>query len=157
VAVKPLGKYQLGADYQNGKRSCTFENIFYYEKGACAARGVSGNAWDMSRNIRLFGGSVQAAPLAEGTAFQPGDILGLHYALSLYNDRPKPVDYTHVALVVGVSPSKGPLLMHCWRPPEGLFPAGTPRPWPVRLEFLGDLLAGYPGLFEIRELIRPRP
>ncbi len=153
---------EVSFDELDGEAVCAkvvsrlFWQAFGREDDLATARGVSGNAWDMSANVRLFGGQVLPWNAADPAALRPGDILGLHYALSIYNSTRKPVPYTHVALVVAVTATDGPLVVHCWRPPMGLFPVGTAPPWPVRIEFLRDLLSGYPDLFRVCEVIRPR-
>lgn len=133
-----------------------FWSAFGSEDDITTARGVSGNAWDMSRNVALFGGVVLPANSTTLASLKAGDILGIRYALSIYNNRPKPVDYTHLALVVAVTQKDGPLIVHSWNPPMELFPAGTLKPWPLRIEFLDDLLSDFSGLFTVMEIIKPR-
>ncbi len=133
-----------------------FWSAFGGEDDPATARGVSGDAWNMSTNVRRFGGKVLPWAAVGPSGARPGDILGLHYALSAYNDRPKPADYTHLALVVAATAADGPLVAHCWRPPLEILSRGASPPWPLRLEFLRDLEAGFPGLFSVVEVIRPR-
>jgi hypothetical protein len=133
-----------------------FWSAFGGEDDLASARGVSGDAWMMSRNVRLFGGAAYPWSASVAASARPGDIIGLHYRLSVYNDRPKPVDYSHVALVVASGEGLGILVAHAWKVPDALLAPGEAKPWPLRLELLSDLAADYRGLFEPKELIRPR-
>jgi len=132
-----------------------FWSAFGDEDDLATARGVSGDAWNMSTNVRFFGGAVLPWDEVGLGGLGPGDIVGLRYALSAYNGKPKPVDYTHLALVVATT-REGPLVAHCWRPPRELLAPGAAPAWPMRLESLGGLLSDCPGLFVAVEVLRPR-
>jgi hypothetical protein len=62
------------------------------ESEAVCAKVVSRVYWaafGREDDLATARGERPGGALAERTGFRPGDILGLHYELSLYNDRPK--------------------------------------------------------------------
>jgi hypothetical protein len=137
-----------------GAVSRLFWFIFGGEDDWNSARGVSGDAWNMARNVLFFGG--QSFVWNPWISPRTGDILGMFYTYSIYNPLRKNRDYTHVALVVANLPERGPLLAHWWGIPERFLPdPGAETPRFFRLEFLSDLLEDFPGFFSPRELIRP--
>lgn len=125
--------------------------------GTAEESGLIGHAWRIGLEVKARGGLV--LPYAQGTelGFQPGDILGMHYKDSIYNKLPKPVDYSHVALVLAVLEGGDPVILHAWRMPKQgpSVHAGAFRQ-PLRVERLSSFLARTSGRFEPRELIRPR-
>jgi hypothetical protein len=133
-----------------------FWAAFGNEDDPATLRGVSGDAWNMAWNVTLFGGRIY--PWDENAAgmLRTGDIVGIYYAQSIYNGIKKNRDYTHLALVIGNLPGRGPLIAHWWNIPAQFLPPGTKPSWFFRLEFLQDLLRDFPGLFEPREIIRPK-
>ncbi|MDR2535911.1 MAG: hypothetical protein LBD29_07770 [Treponema sp.] len=135
--------------------SRVFWFIFGNEDDWNAARGVSGDAWNMARNVVFFGGQ---AFLWDGRVPpRTGDILGVFYAYSIYNYIRKNRDYTHLALVVGNLPERGPVIAHWWRIPSQFLPKTMLKePWFFRLECLSDLLEDFPGFFVPKEIIRPK-
>jgi hypothetical protein len=133
-----------------------FWAVFGGEDDLSTARGVSGDAWNMARNVSRFGGRVFPWDENAAALLRTGDIIGLYYVYSIYNNIEKPRDYTHLALVIDNVPGRGALLGHWWSVPARFIPDDTPPPWFFRVEFLDDLLRGFPGFFTPREVIRPK-
>jgi hypothetical protein len=133
-----------------------FWTAFGNEDDLSAARGVSGDAWNMARNVTLFGGLVFPWNENSSAFLRTGDIIGIYYKYSIYNVLEKHKDYTHLALVIDNVPGRGPLVAHWWNIPDQFIPDNTEPPWFFRLEFLNDLLEGFPGFFIPREIIRPK-
>ncbi|MDR1901856.1 MAG: hypothetical protein LBQ88_06210 [Treponema sp.] len=133
-----------------------FWTAFGNEDDFSTARGVSGDAWNMAANVALFGGRLFPWNENSASLLRTGDIIGIYYRYSLYNHIQKNRDYTHMALVVDNIPGRGPLLAHWWNIPRQYIPGAMDPPWFFRLEFLDDLLGGFPGFFIPREIIRPK-
>jgi hypothetical protein len=132
-----------------------FSHVFGGEEDPSRARGVSGNAWDMGQNVRTFGGYVFPWDAGASAQLRTGDIIGIYYTHSIYNEPQRGRKYTHVAMVIDNLPGRGPLIAHWWDPGKFLAPSAE-QPWFFRLEFLEDLLDAFPGFFIPREVMRPR-
>jgi hypothetical protein len=130
-----------------------FWSFFGGEDDPETARGVSGDAWNMARNVLIFGGNV--FPWTGEGGLRTGDIIGLFFQRSAYHRTAGNRGYTHVALVIDNIPGRGALVAHWWKAPAG-YPAGKGDPWFFRVEYLGALLGDFPGLFIPREVLRPR-
>jgi hypothetical protein len=131
---------------------------FYGERDVARRRGIYGDAWEIARHVRAAGGQTRFLGEAEALSAAPGEIIGFHYSLSLYNDdvdhdrpgrQPNHAGYTHVALVIAVDPLLGPIIVHRWKDPL------DEERWPVRVEPLAALLAEHGDLFSPREMMTP--
>jgi hypothetical protein len=133
-----------------------FWTAFGNEDDLSTARGVSGDAWNMARNVTLFGGMVFPWNENSPAFLRTGDIIGIYYEYSIYNLLEKNKNYTHLALVIDNIPGRGPLIAHWWNIPDRFIPDNTESSWFFRLEFLKDFLEGFPGFFTPTEIIRPK-
>ena len=155
-----------------------FWNIFGDESILATARGVSGNSWMIEENLLAFGSEIIWTKRIEGIAtkegglfsdyiddIETGDILGIYYKYSLYNKdvdlekpgiQPNPVGYTHLALVLGIDPVKGPAIAHLYLLKPDVFIPGATEIWPLRIEYLTDFLDAFEGVFEVHSIMHPK-
>ena len=154
-----------------------FWAVFGTEETSDAGPRIYVNAWEMENHLLSSSGEIiwtkrensRAANRGDDFAkysrlVEIGDILGLHYGLSVYNTdvehqtkgiQPNPVGYTHVALVIAIDPVDGPIVAHHYRLPNEMKGDSAVQPWPLRIEPVNKMLDIFMGLFEVRAIMRP--